>query len=46
MKNILHPNAKNIELEDSIYKLLYTDPNYFFYLVRDLVLEWRNKKKT
>lgn len=43
MKKILHPNAKNIEVDGSIYKQLYTNPNLMYDLINDLVLRWRKK---
>ncbi|CAF0829974.1 unnamed protein product [Brachionus calyciflorus] len=41
LKNTLHPNANKIDLNDSVYKKLYNDPNYLFNILKDLVLKWR-----
>jgi hypothetical protein len=43
LKDHLHPNAKFVNFEDSIYKQLYQNSNSIFNLIEDLIIDWRRK---
>jgi hypothetical protein len=46
LKTKLHSNAKHETVNGSIYKKLYENPDYFFSIIKNLILNWRQKHAT
>jgi hypothetical protein len=46
LRNHLHPKSNHIEMKESVYKQLATDPQQVFEIIRDLILQWRKANPT
>lgn len=44
LKTNLHPNSNSYNLDGSVYDKLYKEPDYFFNLIRELIMDWRQKQ--
>ena len=46
LKNHLHPSSTKIEMKESIYRQLSSDPQKIFEILRNLILKWREANNT
>jgi hypothetical protein len=46
LKNHLHPKSNRVEMNESIYKQLATNPQQIFEIIRNLIMKWREENPT